>query len=265
MSDSYYYHYSSPLRGHLQGPSLPLKQPQLCSILQKSGRAPAGWRAGSSPPTWQSWLAASCWPTHSHTYLDFGEGLAGSLGGRLVPPGQRGTEPLDLTEVDEEGTLGAVHPEEGIAGVRGPAGTHPLWRGPAWAKEPAPAPCAPSVSPCMHVPGDPEVSQDRVSGAHPKDAARLEAEKRDWTGALGPSPVSWLLRASGKARQDHHPPGPEREGPWGNEASPGHMRPRFQGQQWRCSSSGPGWSLFLCPPPVTKSRVQLKPRSGSSL
>ena len=117
----------------------------------------------------------------------------------------------------------------------------------------------------MHVPGDPEVPQDRVSGAHPKDAARLEAEKRDWTRALGPSPVSWLLRTSGKARQDHHPPGPEREGPWGNEASPGHMRPRFQGQQWRCSSSGPGWPLFLCPPPVTKSRVQLKPRSGSSL
>lgn len=69
--------------------------------------------------------------------------------GCLVPPGQRGAEPLDLTEVDEEGTLGAVHPKEGVAGVRGPAGSHPLQRGPAWTRAPvrpphprqAPTPC----------------------------------------------------------------------------------------------------------------------------
>lgn len=47
-------------------------------------------------------------------------------GHRVVPPGQGGTEPLDLAEVDEEGALGAVHTKESIAGVRGPAGPHPL-------------------------------------------------------------------------------------------------------------------------------------------
>ena len=76
----------------------------------------------------------------------------------------------------------------------------------------------------MHVLGDPEAPQERVPGAHPKGAARPEAEKRDWTRVLGPSPVSRPLRNSGKARLDHHPPGPEREGPGGNEARSGHMR-----------------------------------------
>lgn len=44
----------------------------------------------------------------------------------LVSPGQGGTEPLDLAEVDEERALGAIHTKKRIAGVRGPAGPHPL-------------------------------------------------------------------------------------------------------------------------------------------
>lgn len=50
------------------------------------------------------------------------------LGHGPVSPGQGGTEPLNLTEVDEEGALGAIHAKKGIAGVRGPAGPHPLQR-----------------------------------------------------------------------------------------------------------------------------------------
>lgn len=44
----------------------------------------------------------------------------------LVPPGQRGAEPLDFAQVDEEGAVRAVHAVESIAGVRGPTGAHPL-------------------------------------------------------------------------------------------------------------------------------------------
>lgn len=98
-------------------------------------------RAGTGPPTRQSWppyctrgerkSTRSRPPTPhrpptSQAYLDFGEGFGDRLGGRLVPPRQRGAEPLDLTEVDEEGALGAVHPKEGVARVRGPACAHPL-------------------------------------------------------------------------------------------------------------------------------------------
>ena len=35
----------------------------------------------------------------------------------LVPPGQWGAEPLHLTQVDQEGAVGAVHVVEGIARV----------------------------------------------------------------------------------------------------------------------------------------------------
>lgn len=45
---------------------------------------------------------------------------------RPVSPGQGRAEPLDLAEVDEEGALGAIHAKKRIAGVRGPAGPHPL-------------------------------------------------------------------------------------------------------------------------------------------
>ena len=38
-------------------------------------------------------------------------------GAAVVPPGQRGAEPLHLAQVDKEGAVGAVHPVEGIAGV----------------------------------------------------------------------------------------------------------------------------------------------------
>ena len=122
-------------------------------------------------------------PATSHAYLDLGEGLGSPPGGRLVPPGQRGAEPLDLTEVDEEGALGPVHPEEGVARVRGPAGAHPLWRGPACARGPVPVPRVPSGPPCVHVLGDPEAPQERVPGAHPKGAARPEAERETGPGS----------------------------------------------------------------------------------
>lgn len=46
--------------------------------------------------------------------------------GCVVPPGQGGTEPLHLAQVDEEGAVGTVHSVEGVARVRGPAGAHPL-------------------------------------------------------------------------------------------------------------------------------------------
>lgn len=117
-------------------------------------------------------------PTHSRAYLGLRDGLGGHLGSRLVPPGQRGAEPLDLAEVDEEGALGAVHSEEGVAGVRRPAGTHPLQRG-----QPGPGsqarPPAPSALPLHLWPWDPEVPQDGngASGAHPTDAAKGGAGK----------------------------------------------------------------------------------------
>lgn len=42
--------------------------------------------------------------------------LQGGCSG-LVPPGQRGAEPLNLTKVDEEGAVGAVDAIKGIARV----------------------------------------------------------------------------------------------------------------------------------------------------
>lgn len=62
-----------------------------------------------------------CAPSH----LDPWKRLWGRCG-CVVPPGQRGAEPLHLAQVDEEGAVGAVHPVEGVARVRGPAGAHPL-------------------------------------------------------------------------------------------------------------------------------------------
>lgn len=47
-------------------------------------------------------------------------------GTAVVPPDQRGTEPLHLTQVDQKGTVWTVHTVEGIAGVGGPTCTHPL-------------------------------------------------------------------------------------------------------------------------------------------
>lgn len=58
-------------------------------------------------------------------YLCLGRRLQGG-GGGLVPPGQRGAEPLHLAQVDQEGAVGAVHAIEGVARVRGPTGAHPL-------------------------------------------------------------------------------------------------------------------------------------------
>lgn len=58
-------------------------------------------------------------------YLSFGWRLQGGCGS-LVPPGQWGTEPLHLTQVDEEGAIGAVHTVKGVARVWGPTSAHPL-------------------------------------------------------------------------------------------------------------------------------------------
>lgn len=121
-------------------------------------------------------------------------------------------------------------------------------------------PRVPPGPPCVSVLGDPEVPQERVPGAHPKGAARPEA-KRDWTRVLGPSPVSQPLRNSGKARLDHHPPGPEREGPGRNEARSGHM-PSNSGGAAAAGLAGPHHFSWLCSLSTTKSRVQLMPRSG---
>lgn len=52
-----------------------------------------------------------------------GAGLAAVV---VVPPGQRGAEPLHFTEVDKEGAVGAIDTIEGVARVRGPACSHPL-------------------------------------------------------------------------------------------------------------------------------------------
>lgn len=46
--------------------------------------------------------------------------------GSMVPPGQRGAEPLDLAKVDEERAVRTVHSIKGIARVRRPPGSHPL-------------------------------------------------------------------------------------------------------------------------------------------
>jgi hypothetical protein len=114
-------------------------------------------------------------PPTSKAYLDFWKGLGGHSGSCLVPPGQGWAEPLDLTEVDEEGTLGTIHPEEGIAGVRGPAGTHPLWRGPGLGMEPAPPPRFP-----LHaIPGDLEVPRASLNVMPcPKHPARKGKEEK---------------------------------------------------------------------------------------
>lgn len=58
-------------------------------------------------------------------YLSLGWRLQGGCSG-LIPPGQRGAEPLHLAQVGEEGAIGAVHAVKGIARVRGPTSTHPL-------------------------------------------------------------------------------------------------------------------------------------------
>lgn len=149
MSDSYYYYYSSPLR---EVPPGPQPAPQVVSASQHPAGVGTGIRrlAGRDQPTHQAGPAGLILPrgkvspvvpkhnpATSHAYLDLGEGLGSPPGGRLVPPGQRGAEPLDLTEVDEEGALGPIHPEEGVARVRGPTGAHPLWRGPACTRGPA--------------------------------------------------------------------------------------------------------------------------------
>lgn len=49
-----------------------------------------------------------------------------SRGAAVIPPDQRGAEPLHFTQVDEEGTVRTVHTVEGIARVGCPACTHPL-------------------------------------------------------------------------------------------------------------------------------------------
>lgn len=178
ISDSCYYYYSSPLRGHLQAPTCSAKRPSLVASQRRQtdpGRLASclpgrvGWDSPahlaqplSLIPPGQRFLPTvpedvqPCRPLTSpptsQAHLDFGEGLGCPLGSRLVPPGQRGAEPLDLTEVDEEGAFGAVHPEEGVAGVGGPAGTHPLQRGPGWAGGCA-SPTNPRGLPCTCTPG----------------------------------------------------------------------------------------------------------------
>ena len=71
---------------------------------------------------------SSCWIKANVTevrYLCLGWRVQGGRGS-LVPPGQRGTEPLDFAQVDEEGAIRAVHTVKGVARVRGPSSTHPL-------------------------------------------------------------------------------------------------------------------------------------------
>lgn len=58
-------------------------------------------------------------------YLFLGRRLQGGCSS-LVPPGQRGAEPLHLAQVDEKGAVRAVHAIKCIARVRGPTSTHPL-------------------------------------------------------------------------------------------------------------------------------------------
>ena len=117
MSDSYYYYHSSPLR---EAPPGPQPAPQVVSALQHPAGVGASTcrPAGRDQPTHQAEPAGlilpggkvfpagpQARPGHqpladpptSLAYLDFGEGLGSPLGGRLVPPGQRGAEPLDLT------------------------------------------------------------------------------------------------------------------------------------------------------------------------
>lgn len=87
------------------------------------------------------WALGVCWyhclggttvtaptPLLSHgLYLGTGQRWRGRCG-RLVPPGQGRAEPLNFTEVDEEGALGAIHAKKCIAGVGSPPGPHPLQR-----------------------------------------------------------------------------------------------------------------------------------------
>lgn len=58
----------------------------------------------------------------------WGFGLMRVLGGgaAVVPPGQRGAEPLHFTQVDEEGAVRAINAIEGVARIGCPACTHPL-------------------------------------------------------------------------------------------------------------------------------------------
>lgn len=58
-------------------------------------------------------------------YLSLGRRLQGG-GRRLVPPGQRGAEPLHLAQVDEEGAIRTVHTVKSVARVGVPTSTHPL-------------------------------------------------------------------------------------------------------------------------------------------
>jgi len=54
--------------------------------------------------------------TVSGTHLSFWE-AAGCGMAALIPPGQRGAEPLDFTKVDEERAVGAVYSIKGVARV----------------------------------------------------------------------------------------------------------------------------------------------------
>jgi len=97
---------------------------------------------GKHPHVASGWALGVCWhhclgdttataptPLLSHgPYLGTGRRRRGRCG-RLVPPGQGRAEPLNFTEVDEEGALGAIHAKECIAGVGSPPGPHPLQRG----------------------------------------------------------------------------------------------------------------------------------------
>ena len=170
-------------------------------------------------------------------YLDSGKGSGGCLHSALVPPGQRWAESLDHTEVAEEGSLGAIHPEEGAAGVRGPVGTHPLQKGPSLSRRPA-LDLARAGSPCMHISRDPRVCQDRV---HARDTARKGRDLASCPGYQG------LQRS-----QSHVLPGPGRGGPW--ERS-GHTGATFwaksqEGQQCTQASSFMPQSLVVGQPPT---------------
>lgn len=58
-------------------------------------------------------------------YLFFRRRLQGG-GCSLVPPGQRGAEPFNFTQVYKEGAVGAIHTVEAVARVGGPTSAHPL-------------------------------------------------------------------------------------------------------------------------------------------
>lgn len=108
----------------------------------------------------------------------------------------------------------------------------------------------------MHVPGDNEVLLEGASQAHCKDAAR--ASSREERLDQGP-------RASGKAGQDHYPPGPERGGLRRTKTGQGTCGQSSGANSGGAAARGPaGIPLLLLPTPVTEDRTQLRPSVGAA-